>query len=52
MNLICLIRGLWRSFLVGDFVSGHNYREIYFTPNIQILKCTICNYTSVGTKEY
>ena len=50
MNIICFIKGIWRSLTTFNIVSGHDYIEIYDNKDLQILKCEKCNHLSVGFK--
>lgn len=50
MNIICFIKGIWRSLITFNIVSGHDYIEIYDNKDIQILECEKCNHISVGFK--
>lgn len=49
-RLICYIKGIIRSILTFNIVSGHDYQEVYSNKDIQILKCINCNHISVGFK--
>lgn len=50
MNLICLIRGLWRSLLVGAWVSGHDFQtsKEKTPPNVHVLECETCGNNTVA----
>jgi len=50
VNIICFIKGIWRSLITFNIVSGHDYIEIYDNKDIQILECEKCNHISVGFK--
>ena len=50
MKIVCFIKGIFRSILTFNIVSGHDYQEIYNNKDIQILKCINCKHISVGFK--
>lgn len=50
MKLICFIKGIFRSIINFNIISGHDYQEIYDNKDIQVLKCINCNHISVGFK--
>lgn len=50
MKLICFIKGIWRSLINFNMITGHDYQEIYNNKDIQVLKCINCNHLSVGFK--
>ena len=49
-RFICYIKGIIRSILTFNIVSGHDYQEIYDNKDIQVLKCINCNHISLGFK--
>lgn len=50
MNIICFIRGIFRSIVNFNIISGHNYIEKYDNKDIQVLECETCGYVSVAYK--
>lgn len=50
MKLICFIKGIFRSIIYFNVISGHDYQEIYDNKDIQVLKCINCSHISVGFK--
>ena len=50
MNIICFIRGIFRSIIHFNIISGHNYIEKYDNKDVQILECETCGNISVGYK--
>ena len=50
MKLWCLIKGIFRSIINLNIISGHDYQEIYNNKDIQILECINCGNISVGFK--
>ena len=50
MKLICFLKGIWYSIINMQLVSGHNYKEIYNSKDIQILECELCSHISLGFK--
>ena len=51
LKVICFIKGIYRSLLTFNIVSGHDYQEIYDNEDIQVLKCENCNHISVAFKK-
>ena len=51
LKVICFIKGIYRSLMAFNIVSGHDYQEIYDNEDIQVLKCENCNHISVGFKK-
>lgn len=52
MKIKCFLKTIWRSIICFPYiVSGHNYIEVYNNKDIQVLKCEMCNHTSVGFKN-
>jgi len=51
MKIICFIKGIFRSIVNFNIISGHNYQEIYDNKDIQVLKCETCENISVGFKK-
>lgn len=51
MKLICFLKGIWRSLITFNIISGHNYKEIYDNKDIQVLECEVCGHFSVGFKN-
>lgn len=51
MKIICFIKGIFRSIINFNVISGHEYQEIYDNKDIQVLKCINCNHISVGFKS-
>ena len=49
MRIICLLRGIWYSFLIDERMSGCNYRtDSEPTPsNVHALRCATCGDISV-----
>ena len=50
MKIICFLKGIIRSILFFNIISGHDYVEIYDNKDIQILKCELCGHISYGFK--
>lgn len=50
MKIICFIKGIFRSIIHFNVISGHDYQEIYDNKDIQILKCINCEHISLGFK--
>lgn len=50
MKLICFIKGIFRSIINFNIISGHDYIEIYDNKDIQVLRCELCGHISVGFK--
>jgi hypothetical protein len=50
MNIICFFRGIFRSIVHLNIISGHNYIEKYDNKDIQILECETCGKNSIGYK--
>lgn len=50
MKLICFIKGIFRSLLSFQSVSGCDFVEKYNNKDVQILECEVCGKTSVGYK--
>jgi hypothetical protein len=50
--MYCFIRGIFKSFMIGFFVSGHSYIEIEDNLQKQILKCEDCGHVSEGKKVW
>lgn len=50
MKLICFIKGIFRSIINLNIISGHDYIEIYDNKDIQVLQCKLCGHISVGFK--
>lgn len=50
MHPICLAKTLWRSFLAGAWVMGHDYATIKerTPPNVHVIKCEVCGDLSVS----
>ena len=48
--MICFIRGIFRSIITFNIISGHNYKEVYDNKDIQVLECETCGYVSVAYK--
>ena len=44
MKIICFIKGIFRSIINFNVISGHDYQEIYDNKDIQVLKCVNCDY--------
>ena len=51
MKLICIIKGIFRSIINFNLISGHDYIEIYDNKDIQVLKCELYNNISIGFKR-
>ena len=51
MKIICFIKGIFRSLINLQNISGHDFVEIYDNKDIQILKCEKCNELSIGFKK-
>ena len=51
LKIICLIKGIYRSLMTFNIVSGHDYQEKYDNKDIQILECETCGHISVGFKK-
>ena len=51
MKLICFIKGIFRSIVNFNIISGHDYQEIYDNKDIQVLKCETCGNISLGFKK-
>jgi hypothetical protein len=51
LKIACFIKGIYRSLMTFNIVSGHDYQEIYDNKDIQVLKCETCNHISVGFKK-
>lgn len=51
MKLICFIKGIFRSIINFNIISGHDYQEIYDNKDIQVLECKTCGNISVGFKK-
>ena len=45
---MCFIKGIFRSLITLNIVSGHDYVEIYDNKDIQVLQCENCNHISVA----
>ena len=50
MKLWCFIKGIFRSIISLNTISGHDYQEIYNNKDIQVLKCINCGNISIGFK--
>ena len=51
MRIICFIKGIWRSIINFNIISGHDYKEMYDNKDIQVLQCKLCKKLSLGLKE-
>jgi len=50
MKLLCFLKGVLRTLITFQPVSGHDFVEVYNNKDVQILKCDKCNEMSVGFK--
>ena len=48
--IIGVIKGIFRSIINLNIISGHDYIEIYNNKDIQVLRCELCGHISVGFK--
>lgn len=51
MKIICFIKGIFRSLMTLQIVSGCDFVEKYNNKDIQILECEVCGNVSVGYKN-
>lgn len=51
MRLICFLKGIFRSIINFNVISGHDYVEIYDNKDIQVLEYELCNNISIGFKR-
>ena len=49
--MLCFIKGIFRSIINFNVISGHDYVEIYDNKDIQVLECELCNHISIGFKN-
>lgn len=49
-NPLCVIRFLWRSFMAGAWMSGHDYQTDAepTPPNVHVLVCRTCGHNMVS----
>lgn len=50
MKIVCFVKGIFRSIINFNIISGHDYQEIYDNKDIQVLKCEVCNHIAIGFK--
>lgn len=51
MKLICFLKGIVRSIIYFNVISGHDFIEIYDNKDIQVLECEVCGCISLGFKN-
>ena len=48
MKIICIIKGILKSIINFNVISGHDFVEEYSNKDIQVLKCENCGYRSIA----